>query len=139
MCQTEKVKRKVNLPERFSGGSEENYEEFAKILPTYLCLTDSHYAEILQWSIDQTMTIANASIDVAINDVAKATHVKTKTQPCLYYTLLSLIDGSAQTIIEQVEEENGLEAYRKLHQRYAKTKDAERYNAYGDYRQDEVH
>ena len=42
--------------------------------------------------------------------------------PFLYYTLVSLVEGSAYTILEQVEEENGLEAYRKLYLRFAKTK-----------------
>ena len=35
---------------------------------------------------------------------------------------MSLIEGSAYTILEQVEEENGCEAYRKLYLRYARTK-----------------
>ena len=122
MLQTEKVKLKVNLPERFTGSSKENYEEFEKKLRTYLCLTDSGYAIALRWAITQTMPITTASINTNWQEPAKREHIHTKLQSFLYYTLLSLIEGSAQTIVEQVEEENGLEAYRKLHQRFAKTK-----------------
>ena len=37
--------------------------------------------------------------------------IQFRTDPFLYYTLMSLIEGSAYTILEQVEEENGCEAY----------------------------
>ena len=122
MFQTEKVKLKVKLPDRFAGTENENYEEFEKRLRTYLCLTDQHYAEILKWSVVQTMPITVTTINTLIENTDKRDLVNQKLQPFLYYTLLSLIEGSAQTIVEQVEEENGLEAYRKLHLRYAKSK-----------------
>ena len=115
MFQTEKVKLKVRLPERFSGGSKENYEEFEKRLRTYLCLTDPNYSEILKWAVVQGMPITVATIDMLTPEKEKQTYVHTKLQPFLYYTLLSLIEGSAQTIVEQVDEENGMEVFRTLH------------------------
>ena len=48
--------------------------------------------------------------------------ILSQMNPFLYYTLMSLVQGSAYTILEQVEEENGCEAYRRLYLRYAKTK-----------------
>ena len=111
MFQTEKIKLKVNLPERFTGSSKDNYEEFEKKLRTYLCLTDSGYAHMLKWTIRQTMPITTMSINNYVTELGPREHVHTKLQAFLYYTLLSLIEGSAQTIVEQVEEENGLEAY----------------------------
>ena len=122
MFQMEKVKLKVRLPDSFSGGSKENYEEFEKRLRTYFCLTDPNYAEILKWAVAQTMPITTTTINMLATGDEKRNYIHSKLQPFLYYTLLSLIEGSAQTIVEQVEEENGLEAYRKLHQRFAKSK-----------------
>ena len=110
MIQTEKAKLKVNLPERFSGGLKDNYEEFEKKLRTYLCLTDSTYALLLKWAVEQGVPITTDMIKVAVNDSTEYDAVLGQLQLFLYYALLSLIEGSAQTIIEQVEEENGLEA-----------------------------
>ena len=104
MFQTEKVKVKVNLPERFTGSSKENYEEFEKRLRTYRCLTDSGYAHMLKWTIRQTMPITTLSINNYVPEAGPREHVHTNLQAFLYYTLLSLIEGSAQTIVEQVEE-----------------------------------
>ena len=55
--------------------------------------------------------------DASLND-----YVLKQMQPFLYYTLLSVLEGGAQLVIEQVEEENGLEAYRLLNLRFAKSK-----------------
>ena len=55
-------------------------------------------------------------------DPAEIHALKTQMNPFLYYTLMSLVGGSAYTILEQVEEENGCEAYRRLYLRYARTK-----------------
>ena len=55
-------------------------------------------------------------------DATTVDAVKNRMNPFLYYTLMSLAQGSAYNILEQVEEENGCEAYRRLYLRYARTK-----------------
>ena len=119
---SDKVKLKVPQPEKFSGGAKENYEDFEKKLRTYLCLSDPKFPTLLKWAVDETDDITNELITERVNDAEKTTDTLNRLQPFLYYTWLSLIQGSAQTLVDQVTDENGLEAYRRLHQSYAKSK-----------------
>ena len=119
---SEKVKLKVPQPEKFSGTAKENYEDFEKKLRTYLCLSDAKFPTILKWVVTEEHEITDALIGAIVEDAEKTNDIINRLQPFLYYTLLSVVDGSAHTIIDQVENENGLEAYRRLHQIYAKSK-----------------
>ena len=108
MIQPEKVKLKVGLPDKFTGSSKDNYEDFAKKLKTYLCLTDSSFSKLLRWATDRGMPITDEVLLAEFQadcPQERKDYVVYTLQPFLYYTLLSLIDGSAQTIIEQVPEE----------------------------------
>ena len=44
-----------------------------------------------------------------------------KMASVLYYVLAGLVDGPAYVLVDQVEDSNGLEAWRLLYQRYART------------------
>ena len=57
-----------------------------------------------------------------VKDPVQTDYALKQMQPFLYYTLQSVIEGGAQLVIEQVSEENGLEAFRLLHLRFAKSK-----------------
>ena len=122
----EGVKLKVDPPSKFTGTTKDNYEDFEKRLRTYLCLTDTRFPKLLKWTLTQDMPINNNSFETyAVENGLTEVDLRTlqfHMNPFLYYTLMSLVQGSAYTILEQVEEENGCEAYRKLYLRYAKTK-----------------
>ena len=126
MIQFGGVKLKVEPPSKFTGGTKDNYEDFERRLRTYLSLTDTRYPRLLKWAVQQGMPITNDKVRTYLNtenySAEQIQMVLTHMNPFLYYTLVSLIEGAAYTILEQVDEENGLEAYRKLYARYAKTK-----------------
>ena len=107
---TEKVRLKVHLPDKFTGGTKDNFEDFEKRLRTYLCLTDTRFAVLLKWALGEDKPITEESIALKINDQAQTDYALMQMQPFLYYTLQTVIEGGAQLVIEQVSEENGLEA-----------------------------
>ena len=120
------VKLRIEPPAKFQGGSKDNYEDFEKRLRTYLGLTDAKYPKLLRWVVQQGMPITKETMTAYLT-AERATEeqmnmVLQQLNPFLYYTLVSVTEGPAYTIIEQVEEENGYEAYRQLNIRYAKTK-----------------
>ena len=122
MMKLEGIKLKVDPPGKFSGTTKDNYEDFEKRLRTYLCLTDTRFPKLLKWCLTRTMPITQETMHELSNDPAEVNALKSQMNPFLYYTLMSLVGGSAYTILEQVEEENGCEAYRRLYLRYARTK-----------------
>ena len=126
MIQFGGVKLKIEPPTKFTGGSKDNYEDFERRLRTYLSLTDTRFPKLLKWVVQQGMPISTDSVSTYLSSenysADQVNLVLTQMNPFLYYTLVSLIEGSAYTILEQVDEENGFEAYRKLYARFAKTK-----------------
>ena len=120
------IKLKVDPPAKFTGGTKDNYEDFEKRLRTYLSLIDTRFPRLLKWAVRQGMPITSEIVNTYLTTEGISQEqrdvIRTQMNPFLYYTLVSLIEGSAYTILEQVEEENGLEAYRKLYLRFAKTK-----------------
>ena len=117
---TEKVRLKVHLPEKFAGGTKDNFEDFEKRLRTYLCLTGTRFSVLLKWALKETKPVTDESIAGQVQDPVQTDYALKQMQPFLYYSLLSVL--GAQLGIEQVEEETGLEAYRLLHLRFAKSK-----------------
>ena len=110
------VKLKVEPPSKFTGGTKDNYEDFEKRLRTYLSLVDTRFPRILRWVVERGVPITN---DLVENYLRQENHAEdaikpiiTQMNPFLYYTLVSLIEGSAYTTLEQVDEENGFETYR---------------------------
>ena len=66
--------------------------------------------------------VTTLMIQTTARSIEDFTDARDELKPFLYYTLCNLIGGSAFTILDQVEDGNGLDAYRKVHRRYAKTK-----------------
>ena len=120
------IKLRIEPPAKFQGGQKDNYEDFEKRLRTYLGLSDAKYPKLLRWVVQQGMPITKDTMTAYLT-AERATQeqmdmVHQQLNPFLYYTLVSVTEGPAYTIIEQVEEENGYEAYRQMNIRYAKTK-----------------
>ena len=126
MIQFGGIKLNTEPPSKFTGGTKDNYEDFEKRLRTYLSLTDTRFPKILKWVVNQGMPITTEQAEAYLRsenhneEGIKA--ILYQMNPFLYYTLVSLIEGSAYTILEQVDEETGFEAYRKLYAILAKTK-----------------
>ena len=108
------VKLKIDPPTKFTGGAKDNYEDFERRLRTYLSLTDTRFPKLLKWAVQQQIPITTELIRTYLNTenytADAVTMVVTQMNPFLYYTLVSLIEGSAYTILEQVDEECGFEA-----------------------------
>ena len=126
MMQFGGIKLKIEPPAKFSGGTKDNYEDFEKRLRTYLSLSDTRFPQILKWVVKRgtpiTEDVLNTHLTTEnIGEYQKVIIMK-QMNPFLYYTLVSLIEGSAYTILEQVDEECGFEEDRKLYARFAKTK-----------------
>ena len=62
------IKLKVSLPEKFSGGTKDNYEEFEKKLRTYLCLSDVRFSVLLTWALKCIVPITKEMIIAEVND-----------------------------------------------------------------------
>ena len=117
MIQFGGVKLKVDPPAKFTGGTKDNYEDFEKRLRTYLSLTDTRFPRILKWAVKQGVPITNEIMTRHLTadgfDEEARTIVIKQMNPFLYYTMVSLIEGSAYTILEQVEEEKWLGSLQK--------------------------
>ena len=111
------LKLRIDPPAKFSGSS---YEEFAKKLRNYMCLSDLAYADLMNWATKQPTTITRQQMHE--RDVDEKFETTLKLSYLFYYVLSGLTEGPAYTIVDQIEDANGLEAWRRLAQRYAKTK-----------------
>lgn len=86
-----------------------------------MCLSDLAYSELMGWASRQTDTITRTQLRE--RDVAEQhTGATERLGSLLYYVLSGLVEGPAYTIVDQIEDANGLEAWRRLHVRFAKTK-----------------
>ena len=112
------LKLRIDPPSKFSG--RENYEEFSKKLRNYMCLSDLRYAELMTWSTRRTTEITLTQLRE--RDVDEQAGITEKLSSLFYYVLSGLMEGPAYTIVDQIEDSNGFEAWRRLHTRYARTK-----------------
>ena len=113
------LKLKLDPPDKFSG--KDDYENFAKRLRNYMCLWDLRYSKEMKWA--ESMETPITTKEVAERDVDELQKGMTANLSAkLYYVLTNLTEGPAYTIVDQIEDSNGLEAWRRLAKRYAKIK-----------------
>ena len=112
------LKLRIDPPAKFNGT---DYETFAKKLRNYMCLSDLNYAECMNWAVKRTTEITREQLRERDVDEERAGYNE-KLGSLFYYVLSGLVEGSAYTIVDQIEDSNGFEAWRRLHARYAKTK-----------------
>ena len=96
MMKFEGVKLKVDPPSKFAGTTKDNYEDFDKILRTYLCLSDTRFPKLLKWALAQLMpitapTLANYGRENGLSE-DDLRSVQYQMNPFLYNTLMSLIE-----------------------------------------------
>ena len=99
MAMLEGIKLKVDPPGKFSGTTKDNYEDFEKRLRTYLCLTDTRFPKLLKWALKRTVPITVDALAGYVQenggDATTVDAVRNRMNPFLYYTLMSLVQGSA--------------------------------------------
>ena len=114
---------KLDPPAPFDGTGD--YEKFSRKLVTYMALSSQRLAQLMRLAItpgNVGTTVTFENMDAADAHEALPAHTTRTLAITLYYVLSSVITGSAGLLVEQVEDDNGLEAWRKLGQRYLQTR-----------------
>ena len=88
---------------------------------SYMCLSDLNYADTMQWATKRTTEITRQQLRGRDVDDSHAGYNE-KLSSLFHYVLSGLVEGPAYTIVDQVEDANGFEAWRRLHARFARTK-----------------
>ena len=110
------IKLKIDPPEKFNGKSDFDY--FAKRLKNYMMLSDQDYGPIMKFAENAQSPVTMDEQDAM--DVAHSGETR-RLSSLLYYVLSGLVTDSAYTLFDQVADSNGMEAWRLLTNRYAKT------------------
>ena len=114
------LKLRIDPPPKFNGT---NFEEFNKKLRNYMCLSNLRYAELMRWAVTKDRPIDEQLMtEQDVDENLQASDTTIRLSALFYYVLAGLVEGPAYTIVDQVSDANGLEAWRLLHHRFAKTK-----------------
>ena len=114
---------KLLPPDKYDG--ETDFERFAKLLNAYMGCQDTDYCDMLEVAATRDAPITIADINgMATTSVQRGRDEREfkLRNARLYYVLISLTDKGAFTIVDNVEDSNGMEAWRKLSERYARSK-----------------
>jgi len=111
------VRFKIEPPPKYNGTG--NFEEFAKRFTNYMSLFNVRYGDLMRKAANNPTPVLTARLDEL--DGLEADGSTRKMASVLYYVLAGLVDGPAYVLVDQVEDSNGLEAWRLLYQRYART------------------
>ena len=103
---------------------ETGVERFAKLLNAYMGCQDSDYCDMLEVAAKRGAPITIADINgMATTSVqrGRAEGEFKLLNARLYYVLISLTDKGAFTIVDSVDDSNGMEAWHRLAERYARS------------------
>ena len=119
---TDLLKIKLDAPPRYNGTTE--FETFAKKLTNYMSITNSFYGELMKDAASRATPITQGVVRTITdpNDASSQPGDAWKFATTLYYVLSNLTEGAAFVVIDQIDDNNGLEAWRLLHVRFARTK-----------------
>ena len=79
-----------------------------------MCLSNLRFAQLMKWATTKDQPIDEALMTK--QDIDEEQEESTiKLSSLFYYVLSGLVEGPAYTIVDQVEDANGLEAWRRLH------------------------
>ena len=115
---TTAMRLRIEPPPTFSGTKDEDFDRWAKRLKNYMSLNDTDYLSLMTYAETTTDVITMADLaerDTEAGETTKQTHT-------LYYILTGLVVGTAFVLIDEITDNNGLEAWRRLTTRYARTK-----------------
>ena len=107
------IKLRIDSPPKLTGN--ENFEEFVKRFTNYMSLSSSRYGDLMRRAANNVDVIVTERLnEVVLED--EPTGTTRKFAGILFYVLVRLVDGSAYVLIDQIEDANGLEAWRRLHE-----------------------
>ena len=107
---------KIDPPDKFNGKGDFDY--FYMRFKNYMMLSDQDYGPIMKFAEEAQSPVTRDEQDAM--DVSHAGETR-RLSTLLYYVLSGLVTDSAYTLIYQVADSNGMEAWRLLTNRYAKT------------------
>ena len=113
------IKLRVPEPPTFEGKT--SFEDWSKKFTNYFCLQDLRFNKLLIWASTHPTEID----EIELGDISDQTNTLedfTRMSMLVYYLLSSMLQGTPYVILDQVANQNGLEVWRRLYQRYAKTK-----------------
>ena len=117
------VGMRLQPPDKYDGDTD--FDRFAKLLKAYMGCQDRDYSDLLHYAETSQTPITQTELTVMNNNAMtrgrEDGEFKVLNSP-FYYVLISLTDKGAFTIVDNVEDSNGMEAWRRLCERYAKTK-----------------
>ena len=113
---------KLLPPDKFDGDTD--FDRFTKLLTAYMGCQDSDYVEMMNQAERAVGPITQDALDAL--DQAMTRNGRDEGQFALlntrlYYVLISLTDKAAFTIVDNVQNSNGIEAWRRLRERYLRS------------------
>ena len=111
---------KLPVPSKFGGTTKENFDEWEKKFRNYMALCDKSHTDEMLWASQQTTEIAKG--DLAQFDDDLSVDECWGRSLALYYILTSYLEGTAYLIVDQLDECNGYEAWRRLARRFLRSK-----------------
>ena len=106
-------------PAKFSGKPQDNFDEWEKKFRNYMGLSDHKFDTEMRWATNETAEITDDRL--ATNDDELSEGECKQRSLTLYYTLSHFLEGNAFIIMDQLEDLNGYEAWRRLSQRFLKS------------------
>ena len=109
-------------PDKFDGDSD--FDRFTKLLTAYMGCQDSDYVQLMGQAHRAAGPITQEALDAldqAMIDGGRDQGQFALLNTRLYYVLISLTDKAASTIVDNAQNSNGIEAWRRLCERYSRT------------------
>ena len=122
------VRLRVNPPEKFDPTT--NFEKYARRLKAYMGMTDKRFTKLMDWAAKQTdeIDLEVASLEIGETLDGEGTGMATSLgdtemlASTLNYVLIELLEGVPANLLDNNEDMNGLEVWRRLVDRYGKTR-----------------
>ena len=114
------MRLRIDPPNKFEGS--ENFEDFANRVTSYMSLSNEHFRNLLTVCCKFPSEVTEYELLQADTRYQLAAGTSQKLSNTFYYVLSGLVEGAPSILIDQIDDDNGFEAWRKLHARYAKTK-----------------
>ena len=123
------VKLKIDPPEKFSDMETINFEKHARKLKAYMSMTDKRFVKLMDWAEKENtpINLEEASLvcgESADGEAESRMGDTERLSGTLNYVLMQLFEDlpTASSMLEGIDDYNGLEAWRLIVRRYAKTK-----------------
>ena len=106
----------MHLPEKF-GGNREDFHEWTEEVLEHMSIRHRQANKLMKWAIRQKVPITME--DLAEGEPADLADNPVKIAEDLFIFTRNFSKGEAKKLVRQAEENNGLEAWRLLHEEYA--------------------